>query len=66
VFLNEFVVDFMLALVIFGCTDPTNLLVPPAMGVWVVALAYAVAIWGFSVNGRTFSRFPGSPGRGGG
>ncbi|KAJ7250760.1 putative aquaporin 2 [Mycena rebaudengoi] len=50
-FLNEFVVDFMLGLVIFACLDSTNFLVPPSMGPVVISLAYAVAIWSFSVNG---------------
>jgi glycerol uptake facilitator-like aquaporin len=51
VFLNEFVVDFVLGVVVFACTDPTNHLVPPAAGPWVVGMAFATAIWGFAVNG---------------
>jgi hypothetical protein len=31
--------DFVLALTIFACLDPTNLLVPPATAPWVIALA---------------------------
>ncbi|KAJ7184724.1 aquaporin-like protein [Mycena filopes] len=50
-FLNEFVADFFLAIVIFGCVDPSNVLVPPASAPFVIGLAYAVAIWGFSANG---------------
>ncbi|KAJ7084616.1 putative aquaporin 2 [Mycena belliarum] len=50
-FLNEFVADFMLAIVIFGCVDPSNVLVPPSSVPFVIGLAYAVAIWGFSANG---------------
>ncbi|KAJ7231388.1 aquaporin-like protein, partial [Mycena haematopus] len=50
-FVNEFVVDFMLALVIFAAMDPTNTLIPPAVGPMVISLAYAVAIWSFSANG---------------
>ncbi|KAF8173219.1 putative aquaporin 2 [Mycena galopus ATCC 62051] len=48
---NEFVVDFMLGTVIFACLDPTNTLIPPAVGPMLISLAYAVAIWSFSANG---------------
>ncbi|KZP31737.1 aquaporin-like protein [Athelia psychrophila] len=48
VLLNEFVTDTLLALVIWAILDPTNILMPPQVGPWVVSLAYAVAIWGFS------------------
>ncbi|KAF9255009.1 aquaporin-like protein [Marasmius fiardii PR-910] len=51
VFLNEFVTDVMLALVIFGCLDPTNTFVSPTSIPVVIALAYGVAVWGFSVPG---------------
>ncbi|KAJ7029716.1 putative aquaporin 2 [Mycena alexandri] len=50
-FLNEFVCDFFLAIVIFGCVDPSNVLIPPSAAPFVIGLAYAVAIWGFSANG---------------
>ncbi|KAG7087155.1 hypothetical protein E1B28_013135 [Marasmius oreades] len=50
-FLNEFITDIMLALVIFGCLDPTNPFTTPSFATVVVALAYAVAIWGYSVPG---------------
>ncbi|KAJ6529688.1 aquaporin-like protein [Mycena capillaripes] len=48
---NEFVVDFILGTVIFACLDPTNTLIPPAVGPMIISLAYAVAIWSFSANG---------------
>ncbi|KAG2147571.1 aquaporin-like protein [Suillus clintonianus] len=48
VFLNEFTTDFMIALVIWGCLDPTNHMVPPAAAPWLVGMAYAVAVWGYS------------------
>ncbi|KAF7354017.1 Aquaporin-like protein [Mycena venus] len=48
VFVNEFVTDFFLAMVIFGSVDPSNVLVPPSMAPVVIALAYAAAIWGFA------------------
>lgn len=50
-FLNEFVVDVFLGLVIWATQDPTNFLVPPPFAPVVMALAYASAIWGFSTAG---------------
>ncbi|KAF7375377.1 Glycerol uptake [Mycena sanguinolenta] len=50
-FVNEFVTDFMLGLAIFAALDPTNTLIPPAVGPMLISLAYAVAIWSFSANG---------------
>ncbi|KAJ6566893.1 aquaporin-like protein [Mycena capillaripes] len=51
VFVNEFVVDFFLAIVIFGAVDPSNVLIPPAAAPLTIAMAYAAAIWGFSAIG---------------
>jgi len=51
VFLNEFVSDFVLGLAIYACLDPTNVLVPPAASPWIIAVAFAMAIWGFSPVG---------------
>ncbi|KAJ7736039.1 putative aquaporin 2 [Mycena maculata] len=51
VFVNEFVCDFMLAMTIFGAVDPSNILIPPSSTPFVIGLAYAVAIWGFSAVG---------------
>ncbi|KAJ7027381.1 putative aquaporin 2 [Mycena alexandri] len=48
---NEFVVDFILAVTIFATLDPTNTLIPPSFGPVLISLAYAVAIWSFSANG---------------
>ncbi|KAF7968970.1 hypothetical protein HWV62_28769 [Athelia sp. TMB] len=48
VLLNEFVTDTVLGLVIWAILDPTNMLIPPQAGPWVVSFAYAMAIWGFS------------------
>ncbi|KAL0058915.1 hypothetical protein AAF712_014379 [Marasmius tenuissimus] len=39
VFLNEFITDIILALVIFGCLDPTNVFVTPTTVPVVIALA---------------------------
>ncbi|KAF8528335.1 aquaporin-like protein [Hysterangium stoloniferum] len=47
-FMNEFFVDFFLALVIWGCMDPTNFFVPPAVGPFIIGLAYATVIWDFA------------------
>lgn len=51
VFLNEFVTDTFLGIVIWACLDPSNILIPPPAGPWLIAFAYAVAIWGFAPNG---------------
>ncbi|KAF8173199.1 putative aquaporin 2 [Mycena galopus ATCC 62051] len=42
---------FRSRVVIFACLDPTNTLIPPAVGPMLISLAYAVAIWSFSANG---------------
>jgi len=49
--LNEFVSDTVIGLAIWGCLDPTNALVPPSAGPWIIGFAYSVAIWGFSPPG---------------
>ncbi|KDR76192.1 hypothetical protein GALMADRAFT_247439 [Galerina marginata CBS 339.88] len=51
VFMNEFVNCTLLAIIIFAVLDPTNILVPPAMSTFVIAFAYAAAIWGFALPG---------------
>ncbi|KIK83040.1 hypothetical protein PAXRUDRAFT_153320 [Paxillus rubicundulus Ve08.2h10] len=48
VLMNEFVTDFVVGLVICGCLDPTNHLIPPAAAPWLVGFTYSVAIWGYS------------------
>ncbi|KAF7327375.1 Propanediol diffusion facilitator [Mycena kentingensis (nom. inval.)] len=50
-FVNEFVADFFIALVIFGVTDPSNPFISPAAVAPVISMAYAAAIWGFALNG---------------
>lgn len=50
VFLNEFVADFVLGLVIFTCLDPTNFFLPPPVVPWVIAMTYACVIWSYSPN----------------
>ncbi|KAG1905496.1 aquaporin-like protein [Suillus fuscotomentosus] len=48
VFMNEFVTDFLIGLVIWATLDPTNQMIPPAAAPWLVGMAYAVAVWGYS------------------
>ncbi|OBZ67174.1 hypothetical protein A0H81_13020 [Grifola frondosa] len=48
VFVNEFVCDFVLALVVFAAIEPSNQFSPPFAMPWIIALAYAVMIWGFA------------------
>ncbi|THH00138.1 hypothetical protein EW026_g2337 [Hermanssonia centrifuga] len=47
VLLNEFVCDFVIGLTIWACLDPTNFLAVPAVAPWIVALVYAMCIWGY-------------------
>ncbi|KAF8739413.1 hypothetical protein AX14_009783 [Amanita brunnescens Koide BX004] len=49
VFLNEFVNSALVGLVVWACIDPTNVAIPPAFAPFVIAIAYAVVIWGFAV-----------------
>ncbi|KAI0300944.1 aquaporin-like protein [Russula brevipes] len=51
VFLNEFVSDFFIGVVISACLDPTNFFTPPAAAPWIIGLTYGTAIWGFASNG---------------
>ncbi|EIW63166.1 aquaporin-like protein [Trametes versicolor FP-101664 SS1] len=51
VFLNEFVCDFIIGLVIWSCMDPTNFGASPVSAPWIVAFAYAVVVWGYSPVG---------------
>ncbi|KAI0070601.1 aquaporin-like protein [Panus rudis PR-1116 ss-1] len=51
VLLNEFVCDFMIAVTIWACIDPTNFMATPAVAPWVIALSYGIAIWGYSPVG---------------
>jgi len=51
VFLNEFVSDFFIGIVIAACLDPTNFFTPPVAAPWIIGLTYGTAIWGFSPNG---------------
>jgi len=48
VFWNEFVTDFLLALVIWACLDPSNFIASPVSAPWIIGMAYAAAIWGYA------------------
>ncbi|KAI0633651.1 aquaporin-like protein [Trametes polyzona] len=51
VFLNEFVCDFVIGLVIWACLDPTNFSASPVAAPWIVSFVYAVMVWGYSPVG---------------
>jgi len=51
VFMNEFVNCTLLGLIIWGCIDPSNVLVTPQTGGFIIGISYAAAIWGFAVPG---------------
>ncbi|KZO92023.1 aquaporin-like protein [Calocera viscosa TUFC12733] len=51
VFWNEFSCDFILALAIWACIDPTNFFAPPAAIPFIIGVTYATIIWGFSPIG---------------
>nr|B0DAC6.2 RecName: Full=Aquaporin Lacbi1:387054 [Laccaria bicolor S238N-H82] len=46
--LNEFVNSTLIGMIIWAALDPTNMMVPPAMGPLFISLAYAAVIWGFA------------------
>ncbi|KAI0743405.1 aquaporin-like protein [Daedaleopsis nitida] len=48
VFLNEFVCDFAIGLVIWAVDDPTNFTVSPLAAPWIIALVYALMVWSYS------------------
>ncbi|TFK88730.1 aquaporin-like protein [Polyporus arcularius HHB13444] len=48
VFLNEFVCDFMIGLVIWAVDDPTNFTVSPLAAPWLIAFVYALMVWSYS------------------
>ncbi|KAI1791277.1 aquaporin-like protein [Ganoderma leucocontextum] len=47
VFLNEFVCDFLLGLVIWACIDPTNFIASPTTGPWIISLTYGLMVWSY-------------------
>lgn len=51
VFMNEFVNCFIIGLVIWAALDPTNYLIPPVMGPFLIAFSYGVVAWGFAAPG---------------
>ncbi|OBZ67055.1 hypothetical protein A0H81_13012 [Grifola frondosa] len=48
VFVNEFVCDFILALLVVGAIEPSNHFSPPVAMPWIIGLAYATMLWSFS------------------
>jgi len=51
IFLNEFVACTFLSIVIWAALDPTNVLIPPFMGPFVVAMAYFSSLVGYAFIG---------------
>ncbi|OJA07799.1 hypothetical protein AZE42_03413 [Rhizopogon vesiculosus] len=51
VLLNEFVTDFVIGLVIWGCLDPTNHMIPPSAAPILIGLAFGLAGWSYSPVG---------------
>ncbi|KAI0743404.1 aquaporin-like protein [Daedaleopsis nitida] len=51
IFLNEFVCDFLIGLVIWSILDPTNFHASPVAAPWIVAFVYGGAIWGYATVG---------------
>ncbi|KAG6813922.1 hypothetical protein H0H92_005771 [Tricholoma furcatifolium] len=54
VFLNEFVIDTFIGLIIFAVIDPTNVMVPPVLAPvikFTPRIRSGVAIWGFATPG---------------
>ncbi|CDO72795.1 hypothetical protein BN946_scf184994.g48 [Trametes cinnabarina] len=43
IFLNEFICDFMIGLVIWACLDPTNFSAPPSTAPWIVSFVYSAS-----------------------
>ncbi|OAX43165.1 aquaporin-like protein [Rhizopogon vinicolor AM-OR11-026] len=51
VLLNEFVTDFVIGLVVWGCLDPTNHMIPPSAAPILIGLAFGLAGWSYSPVG---------------
>ncbi|KAI0065761.1 aquaporin-like protein [Artomyces pyxidatus] len=51
VWINEFMSDFFIGLVIRATMDPTNFMAPPAAGPWIVGFTYAVAVCSYAPLG---------------
>jgi glycerol uptake facilitator-like aquaporin len=51
VFMNEFVNCIIVAMMIWASLDPTNYLIPPVMGPFIIAFAYGTTAWGFGAPG---------------
>ncbi|TFY77658.1 hypothetical protein EWM64_g6352 [Hericium alpestre] len=55
IFINEFVSDFMIGVIIWASVDNTNYYIPPVVAPWLIGAAYAVAVWGYSPVGLAAS-----------
>ncbi|OJA16794.1 hypothetical protein AZE42_11924 [Rhizopogon vesiculosus] len=51
VLLNEFVTDFVIGLVVWGCLDPTNHMIPPSAAPILIGLAFGLPVWSHSPVG---------------
>ncbi|KAI0058176.1 aquaporin-like protein [Artomyces pyxidatus] len=51
VWINEFVCDFTIGLVIFAADDVTNFISSPVSKPFIIGLTYSMAIWGYSPLG---------------
>ncbi|TBU30229.1 aquaporin-like protein [Dichomitus squalens] len=51
VFLNEFVCDFVIGLVIWAVDDPSNHNVSPVAAPWIIAFVFALMVWSYSSVG---------------
>ncbi|BFZ65024.1 hypothetical protein YB2330_006187 [Saitoella coloradoensis] len=56
VFLNEWMVDSYIAILVWAVLDPSNPFISPASAPYAIGLIYAVAVWGFAID--TFSANP--------
>ncbi|KAF8972131.1 aquaporin-like protein [Flammula alnicola] len=55
IFMNEFVNCTLIAIIVWACLDPSNALVPPVASTFIIAFAYATAIWGFAIPGLSLN-----------
>ncbi|TBU53757.1 aquaporin-like protein [Dichomitus squalens] len=54
VFLNEFVCDFVIGLVIWAVDDPSNHTVSPVAAPWIIAFVFALMVWSYSSVGGEY------------
>jgi len=49
-FLNEFLADFVIGIVIWACLDPNNNFMTPGIAPWAIGLIYTLIVWGTAFN----------------